>query len=67
MLRGNLGLNRILWESYYGLGQCLEKQGDPDKALEYFRKSVDVIDSIRSRIFLETFKTGFATEQDGGL
>ena len=54
-----------IWESYYGLGQCLEKQGDPDKALEYFRKSVDVIDSIRSRIFLETFKTGFARNKLG--
>jgi len=58
-------LNRILWESYYGLGQCLEKMGDPFKALGYYQKSMDVIDAIRSRILLETFKTGFARNKLG--
>ncbi len=64
-IAARLRLNRILWESYYGLGQCLEKLGDPVKALGYYQKSVDVIDSIRSRIFLETFKTGFARNKVG--
>jgi len=60
-----LSLNRILWESYFGLGQCLEKQGDLVNALRYYQKSVDVIDTIRSRIFLETFKAGFSRNKLG--
>ncbi len=54
-----------VWESYYGLGQCLEKMGDSAKALGYYQKSMDVIDAIRSRILLETFKTGFARNKLG--
>jgi CHAT domain-containing protein/Tfp pilus assembly protein PilF len=54
-----------VWESYYGLGQCLEKMGDSVKALGYYQKSVDVIDTIRSRIFLETFKAGFSRNKLG--
>jgi CHAT domain-containing protein/Tfp pilus assembly protein PilF len=54
-----------VWESYFGLGQCLEKRGDLVNALHYYQKSVDVIDTIRSRIFLETFKAGFARNKLG--
>lgn len=54
-----------VWESYFGLGQCLEKQGNLVNALHYYQKSVDVIDTIRSRIFLETFKAGFARNKLG--
>ena len=65
LIASKLRLNRVLWESYYGLGQCLEKSGDSAKALDYYQKCVDVIDAIRSRIFLESFKTGFARNKLG--
>ncbi len=64
-IASKLRQNRVLWESYYGLGKCLEKSGEMDKALDYYKKSIDVIDAIRSRIFLESFKTGFARNKFG--
>ena len=60
-----LRLSHVLWEAYYRLGRCLEMSGDPDAALTYYHKSVDVIDSIRSRILLESFKTGFSRNKLG--
>jgi CHAT domain-containing protein/tetratricopeptide (TPR) repeat protein len=49
-----------LWEAYFGLGQCYEKTGENDKALCCYEKSAEIIDQIRSRIFLDSFKAGFA-------
>jgi len=52
-----------LWEAYYGLGQCYEKKGEFQAALSNYEKSVEVIDGIRSRILLDTFKAGFARDK----
>lgn len=53
------------WEALFGLGRCLEMSGDSFAALDYYHKSLDVIDSIRSRILLESFKTGFSRNKLG--
>jgi CHAT domain-containing protein/tetratricopeptide (TPR) repeat protein len=52
-----------LWEAYYGLGQCYEKKGEFQAALSNYEKSVEVIDGIRSRILLDTFKAGFVRDK----
>lgn len=48
-----------LWQSYFGLGQCYEDQGDLLTALSYFERSIETIEKIRSRIALDIFKIGF--------
>jgi CHAT domain-containing protein len=50
---------KILWEAYYGLGQCYEKNEEPMAALDCYKNSIEIIDRIRSQIFLDTFKAGF--------
>jgi CHAT domain-containing protein/Tfp pilus assembly protein PilF len=50
---------KILWEAYYGLGQCYEKNGDLMAALDCYKISIEIIDKVRSQIFLDTFKAGF--------
>ena len=62
-LAGKFQFRRALWEAYYGLGQCYEKKGEFQAALSNYEKSVEVIDGIRSRILLDTFKAGFARDK----
>jgi len=60
---GTFQYGRALWEAYYGLGQCYEKRGEYQAALSNYEKSIEVIDGIRSRILLDTFKAGFARDK----
>jgi len=54
-----IGGRQILWEAYFGLGQCYEKKNDFSLAIDWAKKAIDVIDRIRSQIFIDTFKVGF--------
>ncbi|MHB8093583.1 MAG: CHAT domain-containing protein [Candidatus Aminicenantales bacterium] len=54
---------RILWEAYFGIGQCAEKENNGQAAISYYNKSIELIDKIRSRIFIDTFKAGFARDK----
>jgi CHAT domain-containing protein/Tfp pilus assembly protein PilF len=53
----------ILWEAYFGLGQCREALNKYDSAIDYYEKSIKEIDSVRSQIVLDTFKAGFARDK----
>jgi len=55
--------NDILWEAYYGLGQCLEKEHLNSAALECYKKSSDIIDLIRSQLSLDDQRAGFARDK----
>ena len=59
MEESKINAGKVLWEAYFGLGQCYEKEGDYLRALESYEKSIDVIDKIRSQINLDTFKAGY--------
>ncbi len=55
--------NDFLWETYFGLGQCLEQRKEFRLALTYYRMAVDVIDTIRSGLSLDDHKAGFARDK----
>lgn len=55
--------SNILWEAYFGLGNCFEKFGELQKAVEYYQNSIEEIDNIRSRIYIDSFKAGFARDK----
>jgi CHAT domain-containing protein/Tfp pilus assembly protein PilF len=50
----------ILWEAYYGLGRCFKALGDLPKALSYYERSIETVESIREGIALDLHKIGFA-------
>ena len=50
---------RFLWEAYFGLGQGWEMQGNKQKALDCYVRSIEIVDRIRSQLLLETYKIGF--------
>lgn len=52
--------HEILWEAYFGLGQCREASNDLHSALANYKKAIGTIEKIRSRITLDIFKIGFA-------
>jgi CHAT domain-containing protein len=54
---------QVLWEGYFGLGQCYEKRHKFSRAVRSYQKAIDVIDHIRSQIFLDTYKTGFVKDK----
>jgi len=58
-----IGGEHILWEAYYGLGQCFESQNDFSRATENYERSIDIIDKLRSRIFLDVYKAGFVRDK----
>ena len=62
-IANEIGDNQILWEAYFGLGQCCEKRNDFRLALIYYKKSIDTIDLIRSQISLDINKTGFVRDK----
>ena len=55
--------NDFLWETYFGLGQCLEHEKQFRLALTYYRMAVDAIDAIRSGLALDDQKAGFARDK----
>lgn len=55
--------NDFLWETYFGLGQCLEHEKQFHLALTYYRMAVDAIDAIRSGLALDDQKVGFARDK----
>ncbi|MDH7512779.1 MAG: CHAT domain-containing protein [Clostridiales bacterium] len=53
----------FLWETYCGLGQCLEERKQFRLALTYYKMAVDVIDAVRSGLALDDHKAGFARDK----
>ncbi|NIO49783.1 MAG: CHAT domain-containing protein [Candidatus Aminicenantes bacterium] len=53
------GKENILWEAYFEIANAYMKQGDYEKALENFKKSISFIERIRSRIQLEELKARY--------
>jgi CHAT domain-containing protein/Tfp pilus assembly protein PilF len=53
----------VLWESYFGLGQCYEKEGNFSLARIFYQWAIGVIDQIRNHIFIDTFKTGYVWDK----
>jgi len=58
-----IGRGYILWEAYYGLGLCYEREQKVARAMECYSASLKYIDRIRSRISLDSFKAGFARDK----
>lgn len=55
----NLPENLVM-ESCLGLGQCYEYKQDYSMALNFYRKTIGAIESVRNKISSEYFKIGYA-------
>jgi CHAT domain-containing protein/Tfp pilus assembly protein PilF len=53
----------ILWEAYYGLGQCYERVGKIEPAMDCYSQALTYVDLIRNRISLDAFKAGFSRDK----
>jgi CHAT domain-containing protein/Tfp pilus assembly protein PilF len=62
-LAARLNRDEILWETYLGLGQCLEVENESMSALKCYEKAADIIDTIRQRLSWDDQKTGFARDK----
>ncbi len=51
--------SEIIEEAYYGLGQCCELRNQDERALACYKKCAGIIDFIRGRIHIDSFKSGF--------
>jgi len=54
-----IGAINVLWESYFGLGKTLERRNELSEAISCYRKSIELIDHVRSRIALDIQKAGY--------
>jgi len=57
------GRDEILWELYFGLGQCLEKRMQIEAAAACYEKAIGTIDLMRSRLALDDLKAGFLRDK----
>jgi CHAT domain-containing protein/Tfp pilus assembly protein PilF len=55
--------SKVLWESYYSLGRCYEVDEQYYEAKMCYKKSIDIIDKIRSQINIDIFKTGYSRDK----
>jgi CHAT domain-containing protein/Tfp pilus assembly protein PilF len=53
----------VLWEVYYGLGQCFEKKENNENALAYYKKAIDIIGLMRARVALDNYKIAFTRDK----
>ena len=54
---------QILWEAYFGLGQCYERKHIWHQAVKFYKKAIEEISLIRSRILLDSYKIGFSRDK----
>ena len=52
--------SEILWEAYFGLGKCYERKHEFSQAAMCYKKSIDIVDCMRSQIVIDSYKVGFA-------
>jgi len=55
--------SEAIWKAYFGVGQCLEKQGKSAAALENYQQAIEVVESMRARLQIATLKTAFMHEK----
>ncbi len=53
----------VLWESYFGLGQCYEREKSFQFAKLFYIRAIENIDQIRRRILIDINKTSFARDK----
>ncbi len=58
-IASKIGFNSALWGAYLGLGQSWELAGNDAIAEACYRKSIDCIERLRSRVFGDEFKIVF--------
>ena len=56
---GRLNLPELLWQVQFALGAVEENRGDPRAAEASYNRAVDVIEDVRGRLVLGTFKADF--------
>ena len=55
--------DEVLWETYFGLGKCLESEGELASAITCYQRAAQSIDAIRSQLSLDDQRTGFARDK----
>jgi CHAT domain-containing protein/Tfp pilus assembly protein PilF len=55
--------DEVLWEIYFGLGQCMEKRERYGAACVCYRKAISTIDFMRCRLASDDFKAGFIRDK----
>jgi len=51
--------DKILWEAYLEIANALKKQGKFEEALASYKKSISIVENVRSQINLEEYKAGY--------
>jgi len=52
-----------VWEAYWGLGRCHERQGDETAAEKAYLKSIRLIEEFRHKLNQESDKAGFSRDK----
>ena len=57
------GLTEEQWKSHYALGRIAEDGGEYQIAFDSYRKAVDIVESVRTRLIRESLKKDFLADK----
>jgi CHAT domain-containing protein/tetratricopeptide (TPR) repeat protein len=52
--------NRLVWSPYTGLGQAYRRMNDPARAISYFEKAIELLESLRGQLASEQHRAAFS-------
>ncbi len=59
----DLGVAEERWKALYGLGRIAEAQADGRQAEQLYRRSIESVESLRSRLEVDTLRRGFLADR----
>ena len=56
---------RVVWETLFNRGRVFEERGCLAEALDYYRRAVDIIQTVRRSLYLDVHQAGFLQTESG--
>jgi tetratricopeptide (TPR) repeat protein len=51
--------DQVLWSTYHGMGRAHQRLGEQTRAIEYFQKAIDEIETVRGRLTSDQHRASF--------
>ncbi len=64
-LAGPINSEELVWRAYYGLARTSELQANLPQSMDYYKKTIEVIEKISFRLPLHIFRSGFRRDKIG--
>jgi tetratricopeptide (TPR) repeat protein len=67
ILAGAVNNHRVVWETLFNMGRFFEMKGFLAEALDYYRRAVQIIQTVRRGLLLDVHQAGFMQTEGGAF